>query len=233
MNKIPTANDTLVPEATHRKSIIKKRNTRFFIVIFVTILAFGALTTFVKLNPPFFPIDLQITLALQSFNPMWFDMLMRTITFMGNMIPGAISLAVAALILIFFKKKYEAGMLVFSATALTFIGILFKQFVGRVRPDGTIINQVATFTANDSFPSGHVLFYISFYGFLLYLCLVLVKKGTLKFIYVGILISLLVLIGLSRIYLGAHWFSDVMGAYLLGFLWLTFLSYIYKRRKSL
>lgn len=224
-------NDILIPNETKNKNIVKKRNTKFFIAIVLTTFAFSALTVIVKVNPPFFPIDLQITQAIQSFHPKWFDMLMRTVTFMGNVVPGALSLGAAALFLIFFKRSYEAKMLIFSAIILSCIGILFKQLVGRVRPDGTIINQVATFTSNDSFPSGHVLFFIGFYGFLLYLCFVQVKKSRLKYMYISILGSLLVLIGLSRIYLGAHWFSDVIGAYLLGFVWLSLLSYIYKKRK--
>jgi undecaprenyl-diphosphatase len=78
-----------------------------------------------------------------------------------------------------------------------------------------------------SFPSGHVMFYLGFFGFIWFLAFTLLKpslKRSLLLVFFGILI---VLIGVSRVYLGEHWPSDVLGSYLLGSLTLAALIQFY------
>jgi len=79
------------------------------------------------------------------------------------------------------------------------------------------------------YPSGHVFNYVLFGGFLLFLTLKFVKNSRWKRI-VGALLSLIiVLVGPSRIYLGAHWLTDVVGAYLLGFSFLIIIVFAYEK----
>ncbi len=71
------------------------------------------------------------------------------------------------------------------------------------------------------------MFFIGLYGFLLFVIHSRFKKSDWKRAVLMVFFSLLIfLIGVSRIYLGAHWFSDVLGAYLLGFSWLLVIIWL-------
>jgi undecaprenyl-diphosphatase len=108
---------------------------------------------------------------------------------------------------------------------------LFKAVVDRPRPSEPLV-QVMADVSHESFPSGHVVFFVEFFGFLFFLAFVLLKVGTLRRAALVFLGSLLALVGVSRIYLGAHWPSDVCGAYLAGGLWLMLMIEGYRRVKS-
>lgn len=73
------------------------------------------------------------------------------------------------------------------------------------------------------YPSGHVASYVVFSGYLAYLVLKFVKKTRTRSILLVILLSIIVLVGPSRIYLHVHWLSDVIAGYFLGFAVLLFL----------
>jgi membrane-associated phospholipid phosphatase len=88
----------------------------------------------------------------------------------------------------------------------------------------TVLQQLNSY----SFPSGHVLTYTAFFGFLLFLTFTLLKPSTARVFLLIILGGLVTLIGLSRIYVGDHWASDVTGAYLLGSLFLVLCIYVYR-----
>jgi membrane-associated phospholipid phosphatase len=103
--------------------------------------------------------------------------------------------------------------------------------VHRPRPGADIVNVLQQL--NDfSFPSGHVLTYTAFFGFLFFLGYTLLKPSFARTVLLAILGSLVALIGISRIYVGDHWASDVIGAYLLGSLWLALSVYIYRWGKT-
>ena len=85
---------------------------------------------------------------------------------------------------------------------------------------------------DSSFPSGHVLMYTAFFGFLMFLGYTLLKPSIARAVMLVILGSLVALVGLSRIYLGDHWASDVTGAYLLGSLWLAMSIALYRWGKT-
>lgn len=86
-----------------------------------------------------------------------------------------------------------------------------KELVARPRPGG----EHLTYATGYSFPSGHAMISTVFYGFLAYLALRLLpgRMGKVLAVILGILIFL---IGISRIYLNVHYFSDVVAGFLLG-----------------
>ena len=83
-------------------------------------------------------------------------------------------------------------------------------------------------TSSSGFPSGHVVHYVVFFGFLLTVMLVHKNISLFLKIFVGTLSAFLILaISISRIYIGAHWATDVMGGYLFGFIYLGIILKLY------
>ncbi len=188
--------------------------------------SFGALAFFSG-QKPYFKIDLQITKLIQSFNFPAFDSFMRLITSLGNPLEGSAIALFTYFILVALKKYKEFAGLFISTTGALLISNVFKTLVSRTRPDPSLINQIDIYLNADSFPSGHVLFFVGFFGFLGYLFFR--SKTSLGNFFALICCTLILLMGVSRIYVGAHWFSDVLGAYLIGFAWLYTATLIFKK----
>ena len=106
--------------------------------------------------------------------------------------------------------------------AVLLVGPL-KALIARPRPSALIIDFIPIKTGGLSFPSGHSVLSAGVYGFLLVIIL-MELKGALRIVTASCVIILVALIGLSRIYLGAHYLSDVIGGLLLGSAWCTLLA---------
>jgi membrane-associated phospholipid phosphatase len=208
------------PLTTVPRRTFGRRRFLFNMFLVGLIIALAILTFFAKKNP-YFPFDLSITLAIQSFHPQWFDWLMNFITLLGYFYEVIFLVLAAALFLWIKKRPKDAIFIIISTLGAEGIGELVKTYVGRVRPNPGLVHQFTKYIRNDSFPSGHVLFYIGLFGYLLFLVYSAMPKSPLKIVLMILFSILILLVGPSRIYLGAHWFSDVLGAYLIGFLWLV------------
>src|SRR4029077_1143044 len=77
------------------------------------------------------------------------------------------------------------------------------------------------------FPSGHVLNLTAIFGFLAYLVILYVANRPLRWLVVALLAVPVVIIGVARVYAGAHWPSDALGGYLIGGIWLALTIHIY------
>ena len=123
------------------------------------------------------------------------------------------------LLIIFFSRNKHAKILVpLNFITIIFFNQLIKYIVQRPRPDIFQLTHASGF----SFPSGHSMTSIAFYGYLLYLLFKNEKNKNKRIIYSSLLIILVLLIGLSRIYLGVHYLSDVIAGFLLAFIYLVF-----------
>lgn len=207
------------------KPEIKRRSRWFEAVLIMLVIAFGVLAFFAK-QYPYFPFDLYITRSIQLIQYGWFSNLMILITEVGYPIQGSILTILVPLGLLAIKRKNDAITLFLSAAGAGLISVVFKAVISRPRPDPSLIDQLSLYTRNDSFPSGHVLFFMGFVGYLSYFCYIYFPKGWIRNISVGFCLLLLILMGMSRIYVGAHWFSDTLGAYLIGTVWLYGVIYI-------
>ncbi len=117
-------------------------------------------------------------------------------------------------------------VVVVSATS-DILNSLIKLIVARPRPSASLVEIIQAASGN-SFPSGHVMSYVAFWG-LLFSFGIILFRGKHWWRTALLIISALffVLVGPSRIYLGDHWASDVLGAYLIGGIWLAMSLWLY------
>jgi membrane-associated phospholipid phosphatase len=192
--------------------------------------AFAVLTFLVK-TMPFFAVDLQITKGLQLVNFPAFAFLMNAASWPGFG-PQSLIITVLIIVLIFgFGLQWEAVMALIAAIFSAGINLLAKDLIQRPRPTPSLVNVFATLSSY-SFPSGHVMFYLGFFGFIWFLAFSLLKPSLKRTLLLLLFGSLVVLVGISRIYLGEHWASDVLGSYLLGSLTLVAIIQIYRWGKT-
>ncbi len=162
-----------------------------------------------------FPGDLSVSTWVQSFRTGWLDLAIKTISFAGvPYIAGP--LALLATVAFFMAGRREAGVLIVT-TAIFGYGVrtAMKLIVARPRPPDSLV-QIIEEADGFSFPSGHVMFYVVLLGALnLALSRAAMSDRTGRSIRIASAVAVL-LIGLSRIYLGAHWLSDVLAGYLFG-----------------
>lgn len=115
------------------------------------------------------------------------------------------------------KKKTVALNVAITGTIGFCLVFILKNIFHRNRPLSPVIEPLNDY----SFPSGHTTSGFIFYGLLIYLVWQSKLSKVFKFILSLLLLLIAFLIGLSRIYLGVHYPSDVLGGFCLGFIWLT------------
>ncbi len=108
------------------------------------------------------------------------------------------------------------------------ISTLLKAFIRRPRPLPPAVNVVVAPLGGTSFPSGHVLTYVCFYGFLGFLLAEHLKDGPLRNASVASLTGLRAVVGPSRIQQGHHWTTDVVASYVLGLAYVLALIELYR-----
>ncbi|HEY3311739.1 MAG TPA: phosphatase PAP2 family protein [Anaerolineales bacterium] len=208
---------------------------RYRAVLFQTALifiagAFGALTFLVKTTPSF-AIDLQITKAIQQINFPSFAWLMSVVSWAGFN-PQVVVITVLIILIIYgLGLHWEAVMAVVAAVLSTGVNLLVKDLVQRPRPGAAMVNVIEILNSY-SFPSGHVMYYLGFLGFIGFLVFSLMKPSLKRSLFLVLIGIPVVLIGISRIYLGEHWASDVLGSYLLGTLTLVATIQLYRWGKT-
>ncbi len=141
-------------------------------------------------------------------------------------ITSPIMVIITALILVLaIKDKKIKISLVINLLGITIINNLIKVIIARPRPE---INKLVTETGY-SFPSGHSITSMVFYGYLVYLTYKYINNKRIKIPLIIFLILLIPTIGLSRIYLGVHYTSDVLCGFLLGIIYLILFISISKK----
>jgi undecaprenyl-diphosphatase len=116
--------------------------------------------------------------------------------------------------------RWESVVALVAAVSSSAIDVLIKDLIRRPRPGADLVH-VLRILDSYSFPSGHVMFYTVFFGFIVFLAFVLLKESPQRIAIIAFFGALVLFVGASRIWEGEHWASDVAGAYLLGILTLV------------
>ena len=139
---------------------------------------------------------------------------------------GGVAFTVLAGVLIFMFCKKNRWFITIDLVGVTLVNQVIKHIIRRPRPNVLRLVEESGY----SFPSGHSMVSMAFYGIIIYLVYKNVTNKYLKWTLITLLSLLILSIGFSRIYVGVHYFTDVVGGFLLGLAYLIIYINIYNKR---
>jgi undecaprenyl-diphosphatase len=208
-----------------------RRMLLFQAYVLVSIGLFAALT-YLANSAEYLALDVQASLAVQSVRAPAFAALMQAASWAGFLPQLALLTAGAPLALWLAGLRREAVATLAAGLVSQLLNLLVKLVVARPRPPADLV-EVQSLVSNYSFPSGHVMFYTAFFGFLFFLGYTLLRASWRRGLLLAVCAAAVLLVGPSRIFLGHHWLSDVLAAYLLGSLCLAGAILLYRRLRLL
>ena len=147
------------------------------------------------------------------------------ISYLGSAVV-LICLTIALIILL--KNKRDAKFITSNLVIVFLLNKILKLIIERPRP--SVLRLV--YEEGYSFPSGHAMVSMGFYGFLIYLAYKNIKNKKIKIPLIIFLSILILLIGVSRIHLGVHYATDIIGGFLIAIIYLgLFIKFLYKNKK--
>ena len=206
-------------------------NRNFLILSFFALVVSFIILSFLVVQHPVPNLDVQISLFIQKIQSPVLDQIMLGISFFGELPWSLIMVLMVAGIFFIFKFRREAYFITsLLSSALVILGV--KNIINRPRPTEFYVRLVEI-NRFQSFPSGHVMSYILFFGFII----ILMKNlktipNTIRQTITYISLFLMILIPFSRIYLGAHWLSDTIGGVILGLICLYPICYFYFKKET-
>jgi membrane-associated phospholipid phosphatase len=201
-----------------------KRNISL-ILLAIAIICFLVLC-FLVVQHPIPSLDHKISIFVQKYHSDPLDKIMLGISFFGELPYSLLMVVLVAFIFYLFKYKRESYFILsILLSGLLILGV--KNLIDRPRPTAFYVRLVEI-NRFQSFPSGHVMSYVLFFGFIIILMrelkdIPLHARRVITYSSTFFIST----IAFSRVYLGAHWFSDTVGGFLLGVICLFLLSYFY------
>ncbi len=209
------------------------RGELLLVVDAIVLALFGLLAWWVHIHP-ILAIDVSITREFQENHALWLQYLMMAVSVPGQFFEIQTAFIVlAALIFWLFDLRLEALFVVGLSAVSSLLNLVIKLVVARPRPTTRLVD-VIEYARGLSFPSGHVMSYVALWG-LLFSFGIILFRGNYWWRTALLIVSALfvVLVGPSRIYLGDHWASDVLGGYLIGGVLLGLALFLFLKLKAL
>lgn len=204
---------------------------RTLIVIMSALILLFLLLTYVIVKYPPSAIDLKVSSEIQKNHDVATDQFMVFISWFGHTPVSALMIIIVATI--FYAFKYNREALFTTLTLISgLVSSVIKFLVNRPRPTKDLV-RIVEIAKQQSFPSGHTLFYTIFFGFMI-LVMFNVKSilRPVRICVITLSAWMIILIPFSRIYLGAHWVTDVTGGLILGIICLIVLGHFYLTQES-
>ena len=198
-------------------------NYRFLIILALLLASTITMSVFAHYNDRF-PGDLWLAQGIQSITSDFLSSIMQGVS---TLLVGWASYILVAVIasLVWWRKGWHEVVLILAGAILAATSGVFKTIIDRPRPSPDLVT-VYSQADTGSFPSGHSFFTFLTFGLVVYLTVTRSRNDILRTSILVLTIALILLVGISRIYLGAHWPSDVLGGYLAGGVFLTVLIWI-------
>jgi undecaprenyl-diphosphatase len=182
---------------------------------------FAGLTWYVVARAPATRLDRRAQNFVLGHRVPWLNAVLEAWTWLGST-AVLIPLLLAASGLLWWGRR-DRDAVVYLWVALAGAAVLYqtlKVLIGRARPP---VSQMLTHTGGYAYPSGHATQAITVWGLLAVLAVTHLRRRTPRALVLGIATVVIVLVGVSRIYLGVHWVTDVVGGYALGATWIALL----------
>ncbi len=199
-------------------------------LIYLWLLAGVGILSWIARHTEFFPGDRTITRGIQKYRQPWLRRFFLAVSEIGFPRIATPLTAITAAIFWILRFRLEAIFILLTSSS-TLLNAIVKRVIKRPRPQQELVT-VARVINEPSFPSGHVMHYTNFYGLLIYLLATNWRSGRMRNMLIIICTMLIASIGPSRVYLGAHWPSDVIAGYLFGGLWFSGIMATYLRVKA-
>ena len=171
------------------------------------------------------PTDMLIFEKIKPVTNTSNNKLMLFITFLGThrfLIPA--NLALIFYFIVVTKQNWFSIRVITIAISSLVLMLLLKQLFQRKRPLSPLLKAARGL----SFPSGHAIMAVTFYGLLIYILQHTITIDWLKVFFTTLLVVLILLIGFSRVYLRVHYASDVAAGFIIGSLWLIVSLFVLK-----
>jgi undecaprenyl-diphosphatase len=199
-----------------------------FMISLVSLLGFGWMAILVS-RDTIVNFDSSIISYVQGLEAPLLTMIMKFFSFIGDT-RAVIVTSLLTLVLLYMVFKHRSELILFSSVMLgaTILFVLLKLFFHRARPD---LHRLAE-ASNYSFPSGHATMACALYGVLTFILWrhIATSLGRTIFFLFGMMMILA--IGISRVYLGVHYPSDIIAGYFISIFWLTLAIGFYQRYKE-
>lgn len=201
-----------------------KKLSYIIIIAVASIIVLGSSKLFSELTENlrtkiFANLDASISEFIISYRTPALTWFFKFVTNVGGPYGYIIVLILCAVVFyLIFKNWRYVGELTLVLLMASVSNVILKQIMNRARPN---IEHLVT-VKSLSYPSGHAMTAMAFYGFLIYLIYQFKINSFLKFWLITFFILLIFSIGISRIYLGVHYPSDIVGGFIAGFIWVIF-----------
>ena len=194
------------------------------VALLIPLLVMGAVS-YLAATFDTFPGDAGGIEKFQSFRNSWLDYAARVASYSANT-PVAVSSIVAVSVALWLGRRRADALVVLLVFIPEGVNLGLKELVGRPRPEFSLL---ASPPENPAFPSGHAIHALLLFGLLMLILGELIKPLWLRTGIQGLLGFMILACGASKVYLGVHWPSDVLGAYLLGGFFIVVLLWVRKK----
>jgi len=203
----------------------QQRRGRHFLAVYVALVSlatviFVALAVLVRTEDVIANFDAPIAIAIQSIQLPVVSWVLVHMSDLGFSPYDVICVIVIGGTLFALRLRLEAVVVIASTLIAGELGTLAKDLVQRARPTSNFVH-IAAHLADFSFPSGHVIFATVLFGTTMWVVWVTWESSPVRNLALAFLAVPILLMGPSRVYLGEHWPTDVLGAYCLGAIWVA------------
>lgn len=208
--------------------VTKLKNNKLLISMIIMILIIIFISIKVITQSEIYIDKIAYNIIVEQLRNPFLTNIMKTVTKLSN--TSFIIFLATFLTLLFSLKWNQKKIAIIIPTSLVLITTMnqgLKFIFQRERPIGYRLININGY----SFPSGHAMISMAFYGLLIYIIYLLVKDKKVRNILIGLLCLIIFLIGISRVYLGVHYLSDVLVGYSISFIYLLILIKIAKKNK--
>lgn len=208
--------------------IHKKHSTGALITGLVTLFGFSIMVIF-AVNQDITNFDRTVIAYIQEFETSTLTSIMKFFTFIGSFSAMLVIVLLTSLFLYVVMKHRVEIILLWSVVISTpILNWILKQIFHRARPEFHRLIDIGGY----SFPSGHAMNAFAFYGILAFLLWRHILNRTGRTILILFSSLFIVLIGISRVYLGVHYPSDIIGGYFASGFWLTIVVGFFQKYRD-